>query len=85
MPLHNACSYGHLEVAEILLEAGASVKRGGPVEVHAAPRGRRKGKFHIAKLLLTHGADPSRKNRDGHTPLGRRIGIVRISFFKRGC
>lgn len=28
-----------------------------------------KGKFDICKLLLCHGADASRKNRDGHTPL----------------
>ena len=25
MPLHNACSYGHYEVTELLLKAGASV------------------------------------------------------------
>ena len=28
-----------------------------------------KGKFDICKLLLKHGADPNKKNRDGHTPL----------------
>ena len=28
-----------------------------------------KGKYEIVKLLLKHGADPSKKNRDGHTPL----------------
>ena len=25
MPLHNACSYGHYEVTELLLKRGASV------------------------------------------------------------
>ena len=28
-----------------------------------------KGKFDICRLLLKHGADPTRKNRDGHTPI----------------
>lgn len=28
-----------------------------------------KGKYEIVKLLLKHGADPTKKNRDGATPL----------------
>ena len=28
-----------------------------------------KGKTDIVKLLLIHGADPNKKNRDGHSPL----------------
>uniref|UniRef100_A0A3B4HD09 Uncharacterized protein n=1 Tax=Pundamilia nyererei TaxID=303518 RepID=A0A3B4HD09_9CICH len=28
-----------------------------------------KGKYDICKLLLQHGADPTRKNRDSNTPL----------------
>lgn len=28
-----------------------------------------KGKFEICKLLLRHGADSTKKNRDGNTPL----------------
>ena len=28
-----------------------------------------KGKYEICKILLEHGADPHRKNRDGQTPL----------------
>lgn len=28
-----------------------------------------KGKYEIVKLLLKHGADPTKKNRDGSTPL----------------
>ena len=28
-----------------------------------------KGKYDIVKLLLKHGADPTKRNRDGHTPL----------------
>lgn len=28
-----------------------------------------KGKYEICKLLIEHGADPEKKNRDGKTPL----------------
>merc|ERR1712001_446394 len=31
--------------------------------------GSAKGKYEIVKLLLKHGADPSKKNRDGHTAI----------------
>ena len=31
--------------------------------------GAAKGKYEIVKLLLKHGADPSKKNRDGHTAI----------------
>ena len=31
--------------------------------------GSAKGKYEIVKLLLKHGADPTKKNRDGHTPM----------------
>ena len=32
-------------------------------------QGSAKGKYEIVKLLLKHGADPTKKNRDGHTPM----------------
>ena len=41
-----------------------SIRKFTPLHEAAA-----KGKFDICKLLLKHGADPNKKNRDGHTPL----------------
>lgn len=69
VPLHNACSYGHFEVTELLVSAGAGVNaadlwRFTPLHEAAA-----KGKADIVRLLLKHGADPTRRNRDGLTPL----------------
>ncbi|CAH1642139.1 unnamed protein product [Spodoptera littoralis] len=63
VPLHNACSYGHYELTELLVSAGAGVNaadlwRFTPLHEAAA-----KGKADI------HGADPTRRNRDGLTPL----------------
>lgn len=53
----------------MLLNHGAAVNvadlwRFTPLHEAAA-----KGKFDICKLLLKHGADPNKKNRDSHTPL----------------
>lgn len=69
MPIHNACSYGHYEVTELLIKYGANVNivdlwKFSPLHEAAA-----KGKYEIVKLLLKHGADPTKKNRDGATPL----------------
>lgn len=64
-----------MEVAELLIQHGANVNvtdlwRFTPLHEAAA-----KGRFDICRLLLKHGADPSRKNRDGHIP----IDLVKVS------
>lgn len=69
VPLHNACSYGHYEVTELLVKHGANVNvpdlwKFTPLHEAAA-----KGKYEIVKLLMKHGADVSKKNRDNATPL----------------
>jgi tankyrase len=69
VPLHNACSYGHYEVTELLVRAGASVNVSDLWKFTPLHEAAAKGKYDIVKLLLKHGADPSKKNRDGHTPL----------------
>lgn len=52
VPLHNACSYGHYEVVELLLKYNANVNavdlwKFTPIHEAAA-----KGKYEICKLLL---------------------------------
>ena len=39
------------------------------------------GKYEIVKLLLKHGADATKKNRDGHTPLD----LVKVTFLFLSC
>lgn len=69
MPLHNACSYGHFEVAELLLKKGANVNATDLWKYTALHEASSKGKIDIVKLLLRYGADVNKKNRDGDSPL----------------
>ena len=69
VPLHNACSYGHYEVTELLVHAGASVNVSDLWKFTPLHEAAAKGKYDIVKLLLKHGADPAKRNRDGHVPL----------------
>lgn len=69
MPLHNACSYGHLEVTELLIKHGANVNAADFWKFTPLHEAASKSKYEIVKLLLKHGADPLKKNRDGASPL----------------
>ena len=85
VPLHNACSYGHYEVTELLVRAGASVNVSDLWKFTPLHEAAAKGKYDIVKLLLKHGADATKKNRDGHTPLDLvRDGDQDISDLLRG-
>jgi len=69
VPLHNACSYGHYEVTELLVKHGASVNVADLWKFTPLHEAAAKGKYEIVRLLLRHGADATKKNRDGATPL----------------
>ena len=56
-------------MTELLVRAGASVNVSDLWKFTPLHEAAAKGKYDIVKLLLKHGADPSKKNRDGHTPL----------------
>ncbi|XP_033632864.1 poly [ADP-ribose] polymerase tankyrase-1-like [Asterias rubens] len=69
VPLHNACSFGHYEVTELLIKHSAVVNAADLWKFTPLHEAAAKGKYEICKLLLKHGADPEKKNRDGHTAL----------------
>uniref|UniRef100_A0A672R8S9 Uncharacterized protein n=1 Tax=Sinocyclocheilus grahami TaxID=75366 RepID=A0A672R8S9_SINGR len=69
VPLHNACSYGHYEVAELLVLHSAVVNVADLWKFTPLHEAAAKGKYEICKLLLQNGADPTKMNFDGNTPL----------------
>ncbi|CBJ33147.1 ankyrin repeat protein [Ectocarpus siliculosus] len=78
--LHEAVRRGHIAIAELLLENGASVHDdeddyGTPL--HAAAEG---GSVEAARLLLLNGADIDDQDCDHTTPLSRAITKGHISM-----
>lgn len=65
----SACSFGHLEVVQILLDAGAdpnAVDNWGFSALHEAAA---KGKAEVCLALLRHGGNWKLKNSEGKTPV----------------
>ena len=52
VPLHNACSYGHYEVTELLVKYGASVNVADLWKFTPLHEAAAKGKYEIVRLLL---------------------------------
>ncbi len=52
VPLHNACSYGHYEVAELLVKYNANVNAVDLWKFTPLHEAASKGKYEICKLLL---------------------------------
>ena len=68
-PLYVACHNGHLEVARLLLKAGAAKDQAqtqGATPLYVACQ---KGHLDIARLLLEAGAAVNQARNDGSTPL----------------
>mmetsp|Transcript_17288 Transcript_17288/g.40558 ORF Transcript_17288/g.40558 Transcript_17288/m.40558 type:complete len:367 (-) Transcript_17288:60-1160(-) len=68
-PLHHACSRGHLGVAKVLLEAGASVAattEAREISLHLAAY---HGDLSVVELLLDSDANMNAKNEYDETPL----------------
>ena len=82
--LHNACSYGHFEVTELLVKHGANVNAADLWKFSPLHEAAAKGKYEIVKLLLKHGADPTKKNRDGATALEMVQGNQEVADLLRG-
>ena len=70
-PLGLACFFGHFDVAEYLVKAGAVVNAKSRNGLQAAPiqSAAAGGHRKIVKLLLDHGADPNIREQGGYTPL----------------
>lgn len=66
-----ASYFGHADVAEYLIKAGASVNSASRNGLKAAPiqSAAAAGHVKIVELLLRHGADPNSREQGGYTPL----------------
>lgn len=62
VPLHNACSYGHFEVTEMLLKHGALVNAMDLWQFTPLHEAASKSRAEVCSLLLSHGADPTLLN-----------------------
>ncbi|KAN0141663.1 Ankyrin repeat-containing domain protein [Lactarius tabidus] len=70
--LHVEASYGHLEVARILIEREAEISvrdDEGSTSLHHASQGWWEGSAEVVQILLDYGADPHIHNISGNTPL----------------
>lgn len=70
-PLGLASFFGHYDVAEYLIKAGASINSPAHNELKATPlhSAAAGGHERIVTLLIQHGADPNVREQGGFTPL----------------
>jgi uncharacterized protein len=90
-PLGLACFFGHLETAEYLVKAGASVNSPSRNDLAAAPIQSATAGNHaeIVSLLLANRADPNVREQSGFTPLhtaaqNGNLGIIRSLLYNGG-
>ncbi|ELW66702.1 Tankyrase-2 [Tupaia chinensis] len=62
VPLHNACSYGHYEVTELLVKHGACVNAMDLWQFTPLHEAASKNRVEVCSLLLSYGADPTLLN-----------------------
>ena len=68
-PLSWAALLGQHEVAELLIDKGASVNFKGIGDSTALHAAAFLGRLEVVKLLIENGADPAAKNNNSETPI----------------
>uniref|UniRef100_A0A673I046 Ankyrin-3-like n=1 Tax=Sinocyclocheilus rhinocerous TaxID=307959 RepID=A0A673I046_9TELE len=85
-PLHVACHYGNMKIANFLLENQAKPNaktKNGYTPLHQAAQ---QGHTHIINMLLQYGASPNELTVNGNTALSiaRRLGYISVVDTLRG-
>ena len=88
-PLHLASANGHLKIAELLVQRGASVDIFNEKQETPLYQAARNGKVAIARLLIDHGANLHSADSNGWTPLHAasqrgHLGVVKL-LLRRGA
>ncbi len=68
-PLHYACTNGHLEISQFLLDKGAAVDAPSPNETTPLMMAIRAGNIQLVRLLLDRGADIRIRNQQGYSAI----------------
>lgn len=68
-PLHEACSFGFMDVTEVLVKGGANVNAKGLDDDTPLHDATTSGNLILVKFLIEHGAEPFAKNTKGKTPI----------------
>ena len=68
-PMQITCGAGHLDMAKLLLAAGADVDKADEYGVTSLYCACNCGHLNVVKMLLEHGADKDNANRLGAAPL----------------
>ncbi|CAH2329651.1 ankyrin repeat domain-containing 31 isoform X2, partial [Pelobates cultripes] len=72
-PLHEACIFGHFDVAKCLLEAQANVNAKGLGHITPIYDAVKAGHLEVAKLLLKFGANPHLVTENGKTAFDETV------------
>lgn len=69
LALHNASSFGHVDVATLLITYHSNVNARDNWSYTPLHEAASKNRTQLCTLLLAHGADPHLRNQDNQTPL----------------
>ena len=69
LALHNASSFGHIDVATLLIQYKSNVNARDNWAYTPLHEAASKGRTQLCTLLLAHGANPHYRNQDNQTPL----------------
>ena len=78
-PLHSAVSFGHISIAELLINSGANVNmtsNSGFTPLHIAVD---QGNVSLVEFLISKEADVNAKNAAGLTPLNLAVNLFNMT------